>query len=61
MIKKIQKNLRVSFNVFLNSARQLEVPLILHKGGMVWARDLYPTLASLSDGLGKLNEDKMGC
>ena len=27
MIKKIQKNLRVSFKVFLNSIRQLEVPL----------------------------------
>ena len=26
-MKKIQKNLRGSFNVFSNSARQLEVPL----------------------------------
>ena len=29
-MKKIQRNLRGSFNVFSNSARQLEVPLILH-------------------------------
>ena len=27
IIRKIQKNLRVSSNVFLNSSRQLEVPL----------------------------------
>ena len=29
MIKEIQKNLRVSFNVFSNSARQLEVHLTI--------------------------------
>ena len=31
-MKKIQKNLRGTFNVFSNSARQLEVPLRYCKG-----------------------------
>ena len=40
-MKKIQKNLRGSFNVFSNSARQLEVPLRSRQYTVIFSRIFF--------------------